>query len=326
MADRGLIYQWYHPLDPWNPCVILGVSLNPTLSEIEDAFAFTASDQNLVVDKDTQTPEEFERAYERRKKKDAYVFLKYVVRSAASITPETGPSTNEKDDHTSNQLSSKLLHKVTTQVTSPSTCIPPDFTAPSRVSMNSIVTTAAADASDTTRNSSTQTCNYQSAPETSGRKSRFHIGKRRRRGKPPRVAQSSTGSSSSIGSQFSDASTDGAQETLAAISDMIQEHEKTLAGFNSVSKSEQLAQRLFPCLRPSHSSSGTLEENVSQPLADLLFKFQQVESFLHRSDADPYGLHHELVILYDNLNMDLKKEIKQCQPEGVECINPSLSR
>ncbi|KAM6527658.1 hypothetical protein FALCPG4_008709 [Fusarium falciforme] len=317
--------EWSNPDDPWNPCVILGVSLNPTLSEVEDAFApLAASDQNLVVDRDTQTAEEFEKAYERRKKQDAYVYLKCCLRLKKPTAPKAEPSesTTPKveleggdDDITSKKSSPTSPPNTDSQATPSSTYIPTSLTDPSRFSISSVVTTATttvADAGYTTRNSSAQTFKYQSDPEGSRRRSKFHIGKPRRRRPKLRGTRSTTGSSSSMGSQFSDASTDGARETLAAISDILQEHTKSLGSSgDGTAKGQSLLRGVFTSLRRSHSGSRTSDENISQPLAGLVLRFQQVESVLDRSDTDPYDLHRRLVILYDDLSRDLKKEMKQ---------------
>lgn len=293
MADKQPRREWSNALDPWNPCVILGVSLTPTLSEVEDAFApFAASDHDLVVDKDTQTPEEFERAYERRKKEDAYVHLKCCLRSQETASNEK-PGGGHDDDHidASSECSPTFSPEAILDAAFVSTNIPPSLADSRRFSISSALTTATAtmgELGSTTRNSSVQTFKYQSDPEGARPQSRFRLRGPRRRRPKLRGTQSKTGSSSSVGSQFSDASTDGAREALAAISDVLQEHTKALErSENGTAKGQSLLRGVFTSLRRSHPSSEKSDDTISQSLARLVLKFQQVEFALDRSDADP---------------------------------------
>lgn len=279
MTDKKPRREWSNPDDPWNPCVILGVSLNPTLSEVEGAFApFAASDQKLVVDQGTQTAEEFEKAYERCKKQDAYVYLKCCLRLkrlkgpkaelSESMTPKIELE-GDDDDNTLKKFSPTSSPNIDSQATPSSTYVPTSLADPSRFSIRSVDTTATttvADAGYTKRNSSVQAFKYQSDPEGSRRRSKFHIGKPRRRRPKLRGTRSTTGSSSSMGSQFSDTSTDGARETLAAISDILQEHTKTLSNSGDVTGNGQsLLRGVLTSLRRSHPGSGTSDDNISQP-------------------------------------------------------------
>lgn len=283
MESEKRLMKGDRSLDPWDPCVIIGVSLGPTLSEVEDAFAlFSASNH--------------ETAYQRRKKEDAYVYLKWQLRTCGkgNAVKPTEPTTRKVELVDYKDTSSNLSPTFSTEANSKAgsfTSVSPSFARSNRFSTSSEVTTATtttvADGGYTTRNSSVQTLKYQSDPEGSRRKSKFYTGKSKPKKPKLRGTRSTTGSSSSVGSQVSDSSTYGTRETLAAISDILQEHTKTLGNSgDSAGKNESVLRGVFRFLRRSRIGSGTSDDNISQPLAGLVLKFQQVESILDRSDTD----------------------------------------